>query len=133
MKKEEVKTGKAIFLTKESLLTKRKLKIEEVDLGDNEFVYVKQMTAKEKDTMEQSLVKITKKGRKTDYEANLTNFKAKLAVCTLCDDEGNKILAFNDFNLLSESISAEMMEKIIDVAQKLNGITEEDKEDLVKN
>ena len=45
------------LLTREGLLKKEKLRKEEVDLGECEFVFVRQMTGRERDRFEQSLVK----------------------------------------------------------------------------
>jgi hypothetical protein len=56
-----------------------------------------------------------------------------LAVCTLCDEQGNALLLPGDYPALSQAMSAAKLEKIVTEAQKLNKISEEDKEALVKN
>ncbi|MFA5526846.1 MAG: hypothetical protein WC992_08475, partial [Acholeplasmataceae bacterium] len=61
------------------------------------------------------------------------DFRAKLAAHTVCDDKGVLILQAGDYETLSQNISAKRLEKIITVAQRLNKITDEDKENLVKN
>ena len=123
------------LLDRKALLKKDDLKIEKVDLGRGEFVYVKQMSAREKDQFEMSLMKpiYDSNGNLLRMEQTLEDFRAKLAVNTICDEKGNLILQPEDYALLSENISAAKLEKIVAVAQRLNRITEKDKEELVKN
>lgn len=121
------------LLTRDLLLQKEELKREKIELSDNMFVYVRQMTGRERDKFEKTLVKQVRRGGKTDYESTLDDFRAKLAVCTLCDESGELILKMEDYPTLSSNMSAAKLEKIINTAQKLNKISEEDKEDLVKN
>lgn len=121
-------------LTRKALLTKEVLAIEKVNLTKDTCVHVRQMTAFERDLFEQQLrdeIK-GKDGQKT-YEMNISNFRAKLATCTICDEKGDLILTPRDADRFSKSISAHKMETIINAAQKLNNITEDDKEGLVKN
>ena len=122
-------------LTREDLLKKDKLEIKKVDLGNDEFVYVTQMTGRQRDNFEQSLLKKIrdKKGTITSYEQNTEDFRAKLAVVTVCDETGKLLFEPTDYALLSQQIGIVKLEKIVEAAQKLNAISEEDKEDLVKN
>ena len=122
------------ILNRKSLLQKQKLEIVQVDLGNDEFVFVKEMTGHERDQWEQSLL-VEKKDEKgvTSYERSLEDFRAKLAVCTLCDEGGELLLEARDCSTLSQNMGAKRLETIINAAQKLNKISEEDKEALVKN
>ena len=119
-------------LNKEMLLKKEELEIIKVDLGKDEVVYVRQMTGRERDKFERSLVK-EDKAAKGGFTTCLDDFRAKLAVCTICDAQGNLLLAITDASILSQHMSAARLEKIVNVAQGLNKITEEDKEGLLKN
>jgi ABC-type ATPase involved in cell division len=123
------------LLDRKKLLEKEKLQIEKVELENGDFVFVRQMTGRERDTFEQSLLKKNKndKGQVVSYEQSLDDFRAKLAVVTLCDEEGKSLLLPTDYNMLSMNMSAKTLETIVNIAQKLNKITEEDKEELVKN
>lgn len=125
----------ATLLDRKKLLAKEELKIEEVNLGKGESVYVRQMTGHERDIFEQSLIKETKdtKGNVISYDRALGDFRAKLAVCTICDEKGSLILEPKDVEVLSKNMSAARLERIINKAQELNNISEEDKEALVKN
>ena len=123
------------ILNREALLKKEKPEVVKVVLGKDEYVYVRQMTGREKDNFEQSLRKEIKnnKGVIEGYEVALNDFRAKLAVVTLCNAEGVLLLKPEDYTLLSMNMLAATLEKIVTAAQKLNAITEEDKETLVLN
>ncbi|MDH7604843.1 MAG: hypothetical protein QHH13_08095 [Melioribacter sp.] len=123
------------LLNRSQLLEREELQIEKVEFEDGNFVYVRQMTGHERDLFEQSLLKKNRdaKGNIIGYEQATEDFRAKLAVVTICDEKGNLILQPTDYLLLSKSMSAKKLEKIINVAQKLNAITEEDKENILKN
>lgn len=121
------------LLDRNALLTKAVVKIEQVILSEAEHVFVKEMTGRERDRFEQSLVEEVGKGSDIDYKRNLKDFRAKLAVCTLCNEKGELLLKFEDYELLSKNISASKLEKIVNAAQKINKISEEDKSNLVKN
>ncbi len=122
-----------MLLDRKKLLQKETLERVKVELGKDEFVFVRQMTGRERDNFEQSLLKRVESGGKVTYEQSLSDFRAKLAVCTLCDENGNALLLPGDYSQLSQNMSAAKLEKIVNEAQKLNKISEEDKEELVKN
>jgi len=119
-------------LDRNALLAKEKLEVVKVDLGKGDFIFVRQMTGRERDRFEQSLIK-ENKSVEGGYEKSLEDFRAKLAVCTVCNEAGVLTLNAGDFGTLSQNMSAARLEKIINVAQKINKISEEDKENLVKN
>jgi hypothetical protein len=123
------------LLNRDELLTRDKLDIVKVELGDDNFVFVRQMTGHERDLFEQSLLKKNRdsKGTIVSFEQATEDFRAKLAVVTVCDEKGELLLKPQDYPALSRSISAAKLEKIINEAQKINAISEEDKEALVKN
>jgi hypothetical protein len=128
------------LLSKKKLLEKEKLDIVKVDLGKDEsgeeiFVFVKQMTGRERDKFESTLRKEIRdeKGKVKDYEQCMDDFRAKLAVATVCDENGVLLLDPKDYSILSQNMSAAKLEKIINKAQELNKISEEDKAALVKN
>jgi hypothetical protein len=124
------------LLTREGLLAKEELEIKKVDLGNGDYVFVRQMTGRERDSFERTLVEIGEvkdDGTKPEVISRNEDFRAKLAAHTVCDDKGVLILQAGDYETLSQNISAKRLEKIITVAQRLNKITDEDKENLVKN
>lgn len=117
-------------LSRNVLLQKEELEKVKVDLGKGEFVFVRQMTGRERDLFERSLYVFDKDNKIT---TRLADFRAKLAVVTVCDEEGKPVFFPDDYELLSKNMSAAKLEKIVNAAQKLNAITEEDKEGLLKN
>ena len=118
------------LLNREKLLKKEVLDVVKVDLGKDEFVFVRQMTGRERDKFEHSIISVTEDGK---MDRKMEDFRAKLAVCTVCDEKGVLSLEPTDYTLLSQNMTAARLEKIVNVAQELNKITEEDKEGLVKN
>lgn len=122
------------LMDRKKLLAKRELKVEKVDLGGGEFVYVRQMTGRERDRWEISLMKedVDKEGN-TVMKQSLEDFRAKLAVNTICDEQGNLLLKPEDVDALSQNMTGAELLKIASAAQELNKITEADKEKLVKN
>ena len=123
------------LLDRAALLTKEELKVEKVEFENGDFVYVRQMTGRERDTFEQSLLKKNRdsKGTVISYEQSTEDFRAKLAVVTVCDENGKLVFNPLDYGILSINMSAKRLEKIVNEAQKLNAISEEEKEALVKN
>lgn len=141
------------LLTAEQLLTRDELVKEKVVLGttilepavfegeellkeavvEEDYVYVRQMTAHEKNVWEMSQLQKTGEGKKASYDVVLDDYRAKLAVVCVCDESGNLLFKPNQYALLSKNIGAAKLEKIVDVAQRLNAVTEEDRELMVKN
>jgi len=123
------------LLDRKTMLIRQKLGIEKVDLGEDEFVYVRQMTGRERDIFEQSLVKEIRDGdgKIERYERSMEDFRAKLVVCVVCDENGDLLLKPEDYPLLSQSMSAKRLEKIVEAAQTINKISDDDKKALVKN
>jgi len=132
--KREKKEKKGALLNREGLLVKEKLEIVKVDLGDDTHVFVREMSGRERDTFERSLYFVSedKKGE-VKLEKRLGDFRAKLAVNTVCDEEGVLLLKPDDYEKLSINMSASKLERIVNVAQPLSKISDEDKEELVKN
>jgi hypothetical protein len=124
-----------VFLTKDLLLQRDDLKIEKVELTRG-YVYVREMTGSEKDRWEQSMLKQKPNGNKNaaiEYETTLEDFRAKLAVVTICDADGNLLFEAKDIKALNKAMSATNMEKIVEVAQRLNVISQKDRDELLKN
>jgi hypothetical protein len=123
------------LLNRADLLIKEELKVEKVVFENGDYVFVRQMTGRERDTFEQSLLRKNRdsKGTVISYEQSTEDFRAKLAVVTVCDENGALLFVPLDYQKLSMNMSAKRLEKIVNAAQKLNAISEEDKEALVKN
>lgn len=123
------------LLTKEDLLKKEELQIERIEFEGGDFVFVRGMTGHERDMFEKSMMikNRDKKGNVTSIETVIDDFRAKLAAITLCDEDGKSLLQPSDYMVLTNNMSAKRLELIVNAAQKLNAISEEDKEEIVKN
>lgn len=123
------------LLNREALLKKdQSLEIARVDFDNDDHTFVREMSSHEKDWFEQSIIKVShSRNGGIEYEQALEDYRAKLAVCTVCDEEGNLIFKKNDVQILSKNLPASKMEKIINMARDINAISDEDQENLVKN
>lgn len=127
--------SESVFLGRKALLeTQDELAIKKVELTRG-HVFVREMTGREKNTWEQSMMKKTASAgvNGVGYETTLDNYKAKLAVVTMCDEEGKLFLDMRDITKVNTMMSASNLEKVVNAAQKINAISEEDKEDMLKN
>lgn len=127
-------TKERIFLGRDALIKKAKVKVIEVDLGEAGFTYVKELTAQEKNDYEASLLEKTKNAKgETAYEGSLKNVQAKLAVFALCDEKGKLLFKKEEAASLSQNMLASTMDTIAKEIKKLNKLEEKEKEDVVKN
>lgn len=121
------------LLNKERLLTKSTLGIEKVHLTDKDYVFVREMTGRERDHFEKLILEAVEKDGVTTYERKFEDFRAKLATMTACDEKGELLLGMDDVETLSTSMPASQLEKIVNVAQRLNKMETGAKETLSKN
>ena len=122
------------FLNREELLKKAPFRVERVEFPNGDFVFVRQMSSKMKDQLENSVLRrsIDKNGQ-VQFEQDLSGFNAKVAALSLRDEEGNLLLSLKDADLLAENKPAEMIDAISLKAGELNGISVNAKEEAVKN
>lgn len=114
------------MLTKEAILGADDLKRELVNVpewgGD---VYVYTMTGEERDAWEVSIM--DGKGK-----TSFLNIRAKLCARTIRDEEGNRYFTDKEIDLLGKK-SGQALDRIFDVAKRLNGIGKEEIKELEKN
>lgn len=121
------------LIDRNGLLEKHPVCVEKVDLGDGEFVFVREMSGQGGDLYQQSLARQIEKEGKVDFALDNSDFRAKLAVHVVCDAEGNLLLKPEDYLELSKNMSTRKLKLIVDKAQELNKISTSDKEKIVKN
>ena len=129
----EQKRGK--LLGRDSLMQPDSLKKEKVVIDEaGNYVFVRQMSGRERDNFEQSLFEfvVDQDGNQVQRQ-KAEDFRAKLAVQVICDEEGNNLLNADDIRYISTKWSADKLEKIAQVAQRLNRIGQKDREELEKN
>lgn len=126
------------FLSKEDLLN-REVKTSKVVFDNDEFVYVKEMSGRDRSILEMSMMKL-KDGKdlssitsEKDIVMDTTNLKAKYACMCLCDEKGNLLFTIDDADKFGAAISSKDLDLIVDEADKLNFFMTKERENLVKN
>lgn len=118
------------FLDKAAILAQDDLKYEDVQIPEwgGSWVRVRSLNASERDHFEASTVQ--RNGKKVT--TNLENIRARLCLLCLVDEDGNRLFDEGDtFPLGGKSAAA--LDRIFTVAQKLNGLRDEDVEELAGN
>jgi len=113
-------------LTRENILQVKDITTELVEVPEwGGSVYVRGMSAIERDNFEGSIVKIKGKGQSVD----MSNIRAKLAAKTICDEDGNLLFTDADIKELGKK-SAAALQRVFEVAQRLSRIGDEDVTEL---
>lgn len=116
------------ILTKDDILSADDRGIEEVSVPEwGGVVYVRSMSGRQKDAFELSCYS---DDGKTERK-RLTNFRARLLALTICGPDGTLLFSEKDVNDLGQK-SVVALDRVLDVAKVLNGITKEAQEELVK-
>ncbi len=101
-------------------------KVQVVDLAEvDEPVYVRVMSGTERDAWEIASFR--------DGKVLPEHFRAKLVVRCLCDEKGERLFKDEETGLLSDSLPSPAVVKLFDAAHKLNRLSKEDTDELVKN
>ena len=117
------------MLTKDSIFKADDLPREEVAIPEwNGSVWVRTLTGRERDQFESSCV--TNKGK--SRSVNMDNIRARLCVLTVCNEKGDRLFDQRDVEKLGNK-SSRCLDLIFSVAQKLNGLSSDDVDDLAKN
>ncbi len=117
------------LLTKSAILAANDLKTEDVDVPEwGGSVRVRSFTGRERDAFESGLVRGDGKDRKVD----LTNMRARLVGLTVIDETGQRLFSDVEIDLLGAKSGA-ALDRVFAVAQKLNGLSSDDVEELAKN
>lgn len=120
-------------LTRDDILGADDLPRIEVDVPEwGGPVWVRTMTATEKDAFEDSILEKRGKGKNATYEMTLQNIRAKLLVRTLCDADGERLFTNKDLNALAGK-NGGVMTRLFAEAQTLNGLDADDIEELAGN
>ena len=92
-------------------------------------VYVRCMTAAERDDWESSVISLEKGGKtKTD----MRNLRAKLVARTVCDEKGERLFSDAQVKELGGK-SAAALDRLYSVAARLSAITKSDEDELLGN
>lgn len=119
------------ILSKSQILQVVDRKTEDVEVPEwGGAVRVQEFSGSDRDAFEQSMVKIGADGKR---EADLTNMRAKLVAMCLVDAEtGERMFSDSEIDLLGRK-SAMALERVFEVAQRINGLGASDTEAAAKN
>ncbi len=117
------------FLTKADILAKDDLVTEDVFVPEwDAWVKVRTLNASERDSFEAGTV--VRNGKK--ITTNLANIRARLCLLCMVDENGDRLFQEEDTYPLGGK-SAAALDRIFTVAQRLNGLRDEDVDELAKN
>jgi hypothetical protein len=118
-----------MILNREAILDANDTKIKLVSVPEwGGELYIRTMTGVERDDFEAEMY--TKKG--DTLELNRYNLRARLLYRCICDESGATLFTKKDVDALGKK-SAKALDRCFAVAQKLNGLTNDDVEELEKN
>jgi len=101
------------------------LRVEPVPVPEwNTTLYVRSITAKEQDAWSAETVK--------QKQENRANFQASFLVLCMCDESGALLFSRKDADALGNK-SAGALNRLFNVASRLNGLSSEDVRELEKN
>jgi hypothetical protein len=121
------------LLTADDILSANDIQYEYVDVPEwGGLVRVKMLTAGERDAFEQSLMVSEVQGGKERHKLSLEDVRAKFVARVLCDNAGKPLFSAIDIARLSQK-SAAGMSRVYNAAARLNGMLNEDVEELAKN
>lgn len=120
---------KTTLLSRDQILGIQDLSFEDVPVPEwGGTVRIGMLTGTERDAFEQQLV--TRQGKKTSV--NLDNIRARLVALCAIGENGERLFSEKDVAQLGRK-SAIALNRVFEVAQRLNGLTEEDIEELAGN
>ena len=118
------------LLSRDEILSKDDRKTEEVHVPEwGGSVLVRSLSGRERDAFEASTVKT--KGNK--QEQNYDNFRARFVALCVVDEHGKPLFASKHDVMLLGNKSVAALQRIFNKAQEINGMTEQDVEDLTES
>jgi hypothetical protein len=118
-------------LTRAQILGSQDLRTERVDISEwGGHVFVRTMTGTERDAFEAGLLQRRNGG---SLERSLENYRARLLTYVVVDDLGAPIFAREDDAKALGEKSIAALERLFNVATRLNAITEQDVRALTEN
>lgn len=99
--------------------------------GIENGLFIKTLSARERDQWETSMVSIDMERRKV-RKVNMANMRARLVTLTLVDADGKRVLGDDDAEALGEK-SAAVIARLFDTAQRVNALSADEVKALEKN
>lgn len=117
------------LLGRNQILDAKDLQTEDVPVPEwGGEVRIRMLTGEERDAFEASMVELKKDG---SAKANRENVRARLLVLCIVNENGEQMFNRADIKLLGRK-SAKALERVINRANELNGISERDIEELAE-
>lgn len=117
------------LLGRNQILDAKDLQTEDVPVPEwGGEVRIRMLTGEERDAFEASMVELKKDG---SAKANRENVRARLLVLCIVNENGEQMFNRADIKLLGRK-SAKALERVINRANELNGISEKDIEELAE-
>lgn len=117
------------YLTKEQILGAVDSEVEDVKVPEwGGVVRVRGLTGVERDQYESSMWE----GKGTKRTLNTLNTRARLASLTCVDGDGARLFTDSDVKALGNK-SAAALERVVTVAMRLSGLTEQDLDEIAGN
>ena len=114
---------------RDDILSADDLPTTEVDVPEwGLSVFVRAMTGAERDSYESGLME----NKDLPMKARLRNMRANLVVLCTVDSDGNRIFNDGDVEAVGNK-SATALNRIVDIAQHSNALTDDDVEELAEN
>ena len=121
-------TNKTMILTRDAILATEDIKIQEVEVPEwGGTVRLRTMTGAARDIWENSA-----QGRVKDGKADISGMKVLVISKCAIDETGNLLFSHKDLEKLNQK-SAKAINRLWDVAAKMNGIGDDSLEELGKN
>lgn len=125
-----------------SLLTKEAIRNTELNItervdarefGEGKYVFVRAVTAREKDKYEADRVKISR-SKTRPVELDMQDVSAKAAVLGCCDENGSPMFSPEDVEWLSKKPGlAPFLARVKAAFDRVNGFDKDDEEEYLKN
>jgi hypothetical protein len=117
------------LLTKEQILSTNDLDYEEIEVKEwGGKIRIRCMTGTGRDEFETAIYQI--KG--DEIEANRENFRAQLLSRVICDEDNKLLFGSKEVKALGGK-SGRIIDRLFEVAQRVNGIGQQDIEEMTKN
>jgi hypothetical protein len=114
------------YLNREQILNAKDSKTQEVDVPEwGGKVLVGTMSGRARDAYEKAIVS-------ANGSLDRTNIRAKLCAACIVDEKGKLVFDEKDLDALGNK-SAAALDRVFEVALKLNGFSDKDVEELAKN
>jgi hypothetical protein len=117
------------LLGRNQILDAKDLQTEDVPVPEwGGEVRIRMLTGEERDAYEASMVELKKDG---SAKANRENVRARLLVLCIVNEQGEQMFNRADIKLLGRK-SAKALERVINKVNEMNGISEQDIEELAQ-